>query len=51
MAHKSELHRKLGEYREAVAAYDRALALDPAQANAWYEKGECHAALGKTVKR
>ena len=37
-------------YKEALAAYDRALALDPNDADAWNNKGIVLRALGRTAE-
>src|SRR5262245_26721335 len=44
---KGEAHRGLGQQREALAAYDRALELGLGHAMVWFGKGWAHDALGQ----
>jgi predicted double-glycine peptidase len=37
---KGNASRKMGKYNDAIAAYDRAIELNPKLAEAWYGKGE-----------
>ena len=36
-----------GRYEKAIAAYDRALVIDPEDADAWYKKGETLFKMGR----
>ncbi len=37
----------LGRYAEAVASYDRVIAIDPGDADAWYSRGQALRCLGR----
>ena len=39
-----------GRYEKAIAAYDRALMIDPEDADAWYNKGETLFKMGKVTE-
>ena len=39
-----------GLYEQALAAYDSALGIDPEDADAWYDKGETLAKLGRAAE-
>jgi tetratricopeptide (TPR) repeat protein len=36
-----------GQYDQALAAYDRALGIDPEDADAWYDKAETLVKMGR----
>ncbi|HOW34255.1 MAG TPA: tetratricopeptide repeat protein [Methanoregulaceae archaeon] len=43
-----DLRDSQGLFQKAIAAYDHALAIDPEDADAWYNKGETLFKMGKT---
>ena len=43
-----DLRDRQGLFQKAIAAYDHALAIDPEDADAWYNKGETLFKIGKT---
>ncbi|MBB1180663.1 hypothetical protein DSM05_16090, partial [Pseudomonas sp. FW305-3-2-15-E-TSA4] len=42
------VHNDLGQYREAIASFDKAIALWPGYADAFYNKGRSLRSLGET---
>lgn len=44
---EGQTHHTMGRYNEAVAAYDRALAIDPANGEAWRYRGHSLSQLGR----
>jgi len=45
--HRGQTHQAMGRYEEAVAAYDKAVTLDPGYAEAWSHMGLSLSVLGK----
>jgi tetratricopeptide (TPR) repeat protein len=45
-----DLRDNQGRYEKAIAAYDRALMIDPEDADAWYNKGETLFKMGKITE-
>jgi tetratricopeptide (TPR) repeat protein len=45
-----DLRDSQGLYEKAIAAYDRALMIDPEDADAWYNKGETLFKMGKITE-
>ena len=39
-----------GKYDEAIAYYDKALMIDPTDADAWFDKGETLKKMGKSTE-
>jgi tetratricopeptide (TPR) repeat protein len=37
---KGNIFDSKGQYKEAIASYDKALQIDPEDADAWFDKGE-----------
>jgi tetratricopeptide (TPR) repeat protein len=44
---QGDLRDSQGRYEKAIAAYDRALMIDPEDADAWYNKGETLFKMGR----
>lgn len=42
-----DAHQEVGNSREAIAAYNRAITLDPSNARAYHSRGDAYADLGK----
>ncbi len=45
---RGEMHHTMGRYEEAVAAYDKAVALDPGYDEAWRNRGLTLSLLGRS---
>jgi len=45
-----DLRDSQGRFEKAIAAYDRALMIDPEDADAWYNKGETLFKMGRITE-
>jgi tetratricopeptide (TPR) repeat protein len=43
-------HDSQGRYEEAIESYDKALQIDPDDADAWFDKGETLKKMGKLTE-
>jgi tetratricopeptide (TPR) repeat protein len=44
---EGDLRDSLGRFEDAIASYDRALRMDPGDADAWFNKGTTLTKMGK----
>ena len=47
---EGDLRDSLGRYEDAIVSYDRALRMDPGDADAWFNKGLTLEKMGKSTE-